>query len=72
MRSHPKRDPPRLDRVRVGAEVAGSPVPCSSTIHGTVIRLVVDARTGQITDSGLSDRYPPLAQLGRVTTDLHR
>jgi hypothetical protein len=37
---------------------------------GTVITLVVDAKTGQVTDSGLSDRYPPLAQLGPVVTDL--
>ncbi len=44
----------------------------SSTIHGTVITLVVDARTGQVTDSGVSNRYPPLAQLGKVTTDLRR
>jgi hypothetical protein len=48
------------------------PPGAGSTIHGTVITLVVDARTGQVTDSGLSHRYPPLAQLGKVTTDLHR
>ena len=36
-----------------------------------VITLVVDARTGKVTDSGLSDRYPDLTRLGRVTT-LHR
>jgi hypothetical protein len=41
----------------------------SSAIHGTVITLVVDAGTGQITDSGISNRYPPLARLGKVTTD---
>jgi hypothetical protein len=39
---------------------------------GTVVTLVVDARTGQVTDSGLSDRYPPLGELGPVTTDLRR
>jgi hypothetical protein len=27
-------------------------------------------RTGHVTDFGISDRYPPLAQLGPVTTDL--
>jgi hypothetical protein len=37
---------------------------------GTVITLVVDARTGRVTDSGISNRYPPLAKLGPVTTDL--
>ena len=37
---------------------------------GTVITLVVDTRTGRVTDSGLSNRYPPLAELGPVTTDL--
>lgn len=44
----------------------------SSTVHGTVITLVVDAGTGQITDAGLSNRYPLLARLGKVTTDLRR
>jgi hypothetical protein len=39
---------------------------------GTVITMVVDARTGQVTDFGLSNRYPPLARLGKVTTDLRR
>lgn len=37
---------------------------------GTVITLVVDARSGRVTDFGISDRYPPLAELGPVTTDL--
>jgi hypothetical protein len=37
---------------------------------GTVITLVVDARTGQVTDGGIGNRYPPLAELGPVTTDL--
>jgi hypothetical protein len=36
---------------------------------GTVMTLVVDARTGHVTDSGVSERYPPLATLGPVTTD---
>jgi hypothetical protein len=44
----------------------------SSTIHGTVITLIVDAATRQVTDSGISNRYPPLARLGTVTTDLRR
>jgi hypothetical protein len=46
--------------------------PANATIRGTVITLVVDAATGQVTDSGLSKRYPPLARLGKVTTDLRR
>jgi hypothetical protein len=46
--------------------------PGNETIHGTVITLVVDAATGQVTDSGLSTRYPPLERLGKVTTDLRR
>ena len=37
---------------------------------GSVITLVVDARTGQVTDAGIGNRYPPLAKLGPVTTDL--
>jgi hypothetical protein len=44
----------------------------SAALHATVITLVVDAATGQVTDSGASNRYPPLARLGRVTTDLRR
>lgn len=45
----------------------GAPVPT-----GSVLTLVVNARTSQITDSGLSDRYPGLAKLGPVATDLDR
>lgn len=37
---------------------------------GSVLTLVVDASTGQITDTGLSNRYPDLAALGPVTNDL--
>lgn len=43
-----------------------------TTLHGTVITLVVDAATAQVTDAGLSNRYPRLARLGKVTTDLRR
>ena len=39
---------------------------------GSVITLVVDASTGEITDSGGVPRYPDLAKLGKVTTDLRR
>lgn len=39
---------------------------------GSVLTLVVDAANGQVTDSGLSNRYPPLQRLGHVTTDLRR
>jgi hypothetical protein len=50
-----------------GASVPpGAPAP-----HGTVITLVVNASTGQVTDSGVSDRYPDLAKLGPVVSDLH-
>jgi hypothetical protein len=37
---------------------------------GSVLTLIVDASRGQITDAGLSNRYPHLAQLGPVHTDL--
>lgn len=43
----------------------GAPPP-----RDTVITLVVNASTGQATDSGVSDRYPDLAKLGPVITDL--
>jgi hypothetical protein len=34
-----------------------------------VLTVVIDARTGRITSSGTSDRYPDLARLGPVSTD---
>jgi hypothetical protein len=37
---------------------------------GTVLTLVIDARSGHATDFGLGHRYPKLARLGPVTTDL--
>lgn len=49
-----------------GAPIAAGAKPPT----GTVITLVLDARTGHVTDFGISDRYPTLAQLGPVTTDL--
>ena len=39
---------------------------------GSVLTLVVDASTGEITDTGLSNHYPDLTALGPVTTDLRR
>jgi hypothetical protein len=35
-----------------------------------VITLVVDAKSGRGTDGGIGKRYPRLAKLGPVTTDL--
>jgi hypothetical protein len=43
----------------------GAPAP-----RGTVLTIVVDAATGTPTDIGVSNRYPDLAALGAVTTDL--
>lgn len=40
--------------------------------QGTVITLVVDARTGQGEDFGVSNQYPDIAKLGPVTTDYRR
>ncbi len=37
---------------------------------GTVLTLVINARTGQGTDFGLGGRSPPLDRLGPVTTDV--
>jgi hypothetical protein len=37
---------------------------------GSVLTLVVNARTHQVTDGGVSNRYPDLAKLGPVTTGL--
>jgi hypothetical protein len=49
----------------------GAPIPPEAKPPtGTVITLVVDARTAQVTDTGISNRYPPLAKLCPVTTDL--
>jgi hypothetical protein len=43
----------------------GAPAP-----RGSVLTLVVDAATGRVTDSGISNRYPDLSRLGSVKTDL--
>jgi hypothetical protein len=60
-----------LIAVRGQFAATGVPIPPGAKPPtGTVITLVVDARTGRVTDFGLSDRYPPLAKLGPVTTDL--
>ena len=45
---------------------AGSPVPT-----GSVITIIIDAVTGQITDEGIENRYPKLSALGPVATDLN-
>lgn len=45
----------------------GAPPP-----SGRVLTLVVDAATTRVTDFGVSNRYPKLSGLGRVTTDLRR
>jgi hypothetical protein len=39
---------------------------------GSVLTLVVDASTRQVTDTGLSNRYPHLGELGSARTDLRR
>lgn len=46
---------------------AGAPAP-----RGTVLTLIVNASTGEVTDVGLSNRYPHLSRLGPVHTDLRR
>jgi hypothetical protein len=45
----------------------GAPAPT-----GTGLTLIVNASTGEITDTRVSDRYPHLARLGPVHTDLRR
>jgi hypothetical protein len=42
----------------------------ASALSGSVLTQIVNATTGQITDGGVSDRYPNLARLGPVRTDL--
>jgi len=44
----------------------------AAALRGTVITIIVNARTGEITDGGISSRYPHLATLGPVHTDLRR
>jgi hypothetical protein len=36
---------------------------------GSVLTIVINAKTGQLDDFGVSDHYPDLAKLGPVTTD---
>lgn len=50
---------------------ACSTPPGAKTPTGSVIMIVVDAKSGRGTDGGIGNRYPPLAKLGPVTTD-HR
>lgn len=45
----------------------GAPSP-----RGSVLTLIVNASTGRVTDFGVSNRYPNLAKLGPVHTDLRR
>ena len=40
--------------------------------RGSVLTLVVNAATGTVSDLGVSNRYPELAALGAVTTDLRQ
>ncbi len=47
-----------------------SPPPGAPLPTGSVLTLVVDAFTGDVTDYGVSNRYPDLVVLGPVTTDL--
>jgi hypothetical protein len=44
----------------------------ASAPRGTVLTLVINARTGEGTDGGVSDRYPDLSKLGPVHTDLRQ
>jgi hypothetical protein len=47
-----------------------APVPRGGlALTGTVLTVVVDATTGEITDWGLSDDVADLAKLGPVTAD---
>ena len=46
----------------------GAPTTTSPTAY-SVVTLVIDATTGQIVDSGMSNSYPDLGALGAVTTD---
>lgn len=50
-------------------KVSGPPGTGSKARKYTVITIVLDAKTGQGEDFGLSNRYPDLAKLGPVTTD---
>lgn len=50
---------------------ADAPAPPGAKVPGgSVLTLVVNAATGQVTDSGLGSRYPPLTEIGPVNTDL--
>jgi hypothetical protein len=51
------------------AESASRPAGVSAP-RGSVITLVVNATTGRVSDSGISNHYPRLDKLGPVTTDL--
>lgn len=46
------------------------PPPDTGPTTVSVHTLIIDAHTGQVTDSGLSNHYPNLKKLGHVVTDL--
>lgn len=51
---------------------ACSTPPGAKTPTGSVITIVVDAKSGRGTDGGIGNRYPHLRRVGHVTTDLRR
>jgi hypothetical protein len=57
------------ERGQFVAESASRPAGVSAP-RGSVITLVVNATTGRVSDSGISNQYPRLDKLGPVTTDL--
>ena len=50
----------------------GSNPPADGYIHGSVLTIVLNPRTGEGEDLGVSNHYPHLAKLGHVTTDYRR
>lgn len=49
-------------------KATNAPIPSGAPIpQGSVLTLVVDATTGEVTDSGISDNYPDMSSLGGVT-----
>jgi hypothetical protein len=47
----------------------GAPQSLQGTVTYSVLTLVVNAETGRVMDSGLTNSYPDLASLGPVATD---
>ena len=56
-----------VERGKFVDKVDSRPTAAASPLTGSVLTIIVDQQTGQVTDYGVSDNVPSLANLGPVT-----